>query len=68
MTELALYGLTAESRRAGAVEVGDLVDAGGSVLARIGPAFVPIRLAMLAGEAVLAVAVVVPGAKKIKHI
>lgn len=65
-TQIAPYGLTAESRRASAVEVGDLVDAGGSVLAGTGPAFVPVGLAVLAGEAVLAIAVVVTGAEKIQ--
>ena len=50
--------LTPKSRRAGAVEVCDEVDAGGAVGAGRRPALVPVRLAVRPREAVLAVAVV----------
>ena len=50
--------LTSEPGHAGAVEVGDQVDAGGAVRARAGPALVPVGLAERSREAVLAVAVV----------
>ena len=49
---------TSESGRAGAVEVGDQVDAGGAVGAGARPALVPIRLAVRPREAVLAVAMI----------
>ena len=49
---------TSEPWRAGAVEVGDQVDARGAVGAGARPALVPVRLAVRPREAVLAVAVV----------
>ena len=55
---VALFRLTPEPRRAGAVEVSDEVDAGGAVGAGRRPALVPVRLAVRPREAVLAVAVV----------
>ncbi len=56
--------LTAEPRWTGAIEIGDLVDAGCPVLARTRPALVPIRLAVIPREPVLTVAVVVSSAEK----
>ena len=50
--------LTSESRRAGAIEVCNEVDAGGAVGAGRRPALVPVRLAVRSREAVFAVAVV----------
>ena len=59
--------LTAESRWTSAIEIGDLVDAGCPVLARTRPTLVPVRLAVIAGEAVLAVTVVITSAGKKYH-
>ncbi len=55
---------TFESDGARAVERGHHVDALPSVLAGAGPALVPVRLAVGAGEAVLAVAEVRAGKKE----
>ena len=57
-TEYLICVPTSESGRAGAVEVGDQVDARGAVGTGAGPALVPVRLAVRPREAVLAVAVV----------
>ena len=59
---------TSESGRAGAVEVGDQVDAGGAVGAGARPALVPVCLAVRPREAVLAVAMVSRPFKNVANI